>query len=490
MSAELLARLGGPVGAAGLGLLVLAAPRWARLAGIALWALGLALFLPLLAPSGHAALLAAGAALGVVVALGLGVLFRRTPWALAFLTLAAVPARIPVSVGDVSANLLVPLYAVIGGAALALAWSLWRDPPRRRELGGLSWPLALLVAWVGLSALWTNDPREGGVELLFFFLPFTLLAVALARLPWSELAFGWLARLLLAMGLVFAAVGAWQWAAKDVFWNPRVMAGNAYARFFRVNSLFWDPSMYGRFLVVAILVSLVLLLFGLRRRLDLPLVGGVVVLWLGLLVSFSQSSFAALVAGVLVAAGLAWRWRAVAAVGLVAAVMIPAGVSAPQLRNVRHSVVAGSATGLDRATRGRFELVWNGVRIAADHPIVGIGVGGFKRAYAERVDVSKSSGEPASHTTPVTVAAETGVVGLALFGWLVAAALLAALRGPGPPSARLAGIAAGVGLAAVFVHSLFYNAFFEDPLVWGFFALAALAARANGARAGRLSRSA
>jgi hypothetical protein len=41
----------------------------------------------------------------------------------------------------------------------------------------------------------------------------------------------------------------------------------------------------------------------------------------------------------------------------------------------------------------------------------------------------------------------------------------------------------GLGLAAIAVHSLFYNAFFEDPMSWGLLALAPLAARASFRRA-------
>jgi hypothetical protein len=47
---------------------------------------------------------------------------------------------------------------------------------------------------------------------------------------------------------------------------------------------------------------------------------------------------------------------------------------------------------------------------------------------------------------------------------------------------RVAGVAAGLGLTAIFVHSLFYNAFVEDPLMWGFLALATLAARESAIR--------
>jgi putative inorganic carbon (HCO3(-)) transporter len=486
MTAELLAQLGGPVAAAGLALLLLAPARQARLAGLVVWGLGMALFVPLLAPSGQRGELVGAGVLALAGVAGLSFVFRRWPWALAFLTLAALPARIPVTVGDESANLLIPLYAVVVGAAVALGWSLWRGDERRRELGMLSWPLALFVAWVSLSVLWTNDPREGAVALFFFVLPFTLLALALARLPWSDVSLAWLFRLLLAMALVFAGVGVWQWLTRDIFWNPKVIASNVYAPFYRVNSVFWDPSIYGRFLVVAILVALTLLLFGRWRRWDWPLAIAIASCWAGLLFSFSQSSFAALVAGVVLAAVLAWRWRAVAAVALVAAVMIPVGFAAPQFENVRDSLTASSTRELNRATRGRTKLVSNGLRIAADHPLAGVGVGGFEGAYRERVEVSARVDEPASHTTPVTVAAETGVVGLALFAWLVGTALVVALRRTraAPPSVRVAGLAVGLGLFAVFVHSLFYSAFLEDPMTWGFLGLTALAARESTREAG------
>jgi hypothetical protein len=485
LTPELLARLGGAVAAAGIVVLLLAPARRFRLAGLGLWAAGLALFVPLLAPSGHRALLAAGAVLGVAGAAALAFLFRRWPWALAFLTLAAVPARIPVSVGDVSANLLLPLYAVVGGAAVALGWSLWRDEERGRELGALSWPLALFVGWLGLSALWSNDPKEGAVELVFFVLPFGLLALALARLPWNARALGWVARLLGTMAALFAVVGVGQWLTRDVFWNPKVIADNAYAPFFRVNSLFWDPSIYGRFLVVTILVALVFLLFAPSRRRDVVLALGIAGLWVALLFSFSQSSFAALVAGVILAAALAWRWRAAIAVGVVVALMIPAGVAAPDLENVRENVVAASPSQLDRATRGRFELVWNGLRIGARHPVAGVGVGGFEQAYLERYKPPPGLKDPVSHTTPVTVFAETGIIGLALFSWLAVAAASVAFRCPlrAARAVVVAGIVAGVGLAAIFVHSLFYNAFVEDPMTWAFLALAAMAARASATRA-------
>jgi O-antigen ligase len=479
VSAELLARIGGPIAAAGLAVLLLAHPRGLRLAGLAAVGLGVGLLVPILTPSGTSPWLLAGGLVVVGLAVGLAWLFEQTPWALAVLALLTVPARIPVPVGGDTNNLLVPLYAVILGGAVWLGWSIWRDSPRSRELGALSWPLAAFVGWTGLSIAWTIDPDRGAVELLAFLMPFGVLAVSLARLPWSERGVAWLCRLLLALALLFAAVGIFQWATHNVFWNDKVIADNTFATFYRVNSLFWDPSIYGRFLVVAILVALAVLLFGPWRRHDLAVSVLTLVLWLGLFFSFSQSSFASLIVGLVVAGVLAWRRQALAVVGAAAALLLLVGFAPPPRSIDSASLSAGADTGLNRATRGRFELVSNGLRIAIDHPVVGVGVGGFTKAYRERVRVPPRIKTPASHNTPVTVAAETGVVGLGLFAWFLVVAFAVPFRrtGSGSPAVRVAGVATGLGLTAIFVHSLFYNAFVEDPLLWGFLALATLAAR-------------
>ena len=54
--------------------------------------------------------------------------------------------------------------------------------------------------------------------------------------------------------------------------------------------------------------------------------------------------------------------------------------------------------------------------------------------------------------------------------------LLAAFRARGRSAAGGTAFAAGLTLGAIAVHSLFYNALFEDPTTWGLFGLIALAA--------------
>ena len=475
MSGEL-ARAAGVVGALGLAVLIAARPRAARLAGLVTWAVGAAGVALYLAPSGHERRLTVAAVAGAVAALGLAVLFRRWPWLVAVAALACVPARIPVHVGETEANLLLPLYLVVAAAALVLALEIVRGDGRAQELGRLTWPLAAFVAWTGLTLIWTDDLRQGAIAIVAFYLPFGLLAVALARLPWQRRWVAFLAVQLVAMALAFAAIGVYQYTTRDVFWNPKVIVGNAYAPFFRVNSVFYDPSVYGRFLVVAIVACLVLALTT-RARIAYAAAAAIAVAWVGLLFSFSQSSFTALIAAALLVAWAAWQRRAIVAVGLVAAVLVSAGVAAPR---VRSTIVRHTHAGLNHATSGRSKLVVNGAKLAAHHPVLGVGIGSFKRAYAEQQHLrGREPKSAASHDTPITVAAETGIPGLALFVWLLVAALVALPRRLPRTFDERAAVIFGLALAAIAVHSLFYNAFFEDPMSWGVLALAPLAARAR-----------
>ena len=148
------AQAAGALGALGLALLIVAPRKDLRIAGLVAWALGCGGLAIYLAPHGHHRVLAAAVVFGAIAAGVGGWIFLRVPWLLAVAALACVPARIPVHVGATEANLLLPMYGVVAAAAIALAWDLFGDAPRSRELGKLSWPLALFVAWQGVSIFW------------------------------------------------------------------------------------------------------------------------------------------------------------------------------------------------------------------------------------------------------------------------------------------------------------------------------------------------
>ena len=462
-----IARLGGPIACIGLALLLTGTTKRDRLAGLGFTVIGACVLAASLAPDKPGEIVA-GVVVAGLIAVFLAGIFRQQPWLLPIAALACVPIR----VGALGHQLLVPLYVVALAAAILIAWELVHDELRVRELGPAAWPLALLVAWTGLSLGWTKDVHEGATEMLAFFVPFAILAIAVARLPWQRYGLWALYAEVTIMALVFASVGFYQYDTRNVFENPKVITSNAYAGFFRVNSVFWDPSVYGRFLVVAMVPSIVLAVRARSARIQWVAVAILVVSWLGLLISFSQSSFAALLVAVIGVSFLAWRWKALLAVALAAVVLGGLAVAQPQ---VRRSIQHHTSTGINSATSGRSSLVANGIRIAAAHPVLGVGVGGFKHAYAARVKRlhgKRNLSTAASHDTPVTVAAETGLPGFAFFVWLLAALATVAFR-----TRRIVALAAGLALAAILCHSLFYNDFFEDPTTWLLIGLVAFAPR-------------
>jgi hypothetical protein len=405
------------------------------------------------------AVVACGVALAIVCAVPL----VRYPSVAPVALLAVAPFRVPVEVGNEEAFLLLPLYLVIAASVLALAYRILRGerPPPLPFL--LALPIAAFTTYAATSFLWTWDERTGGIALAFFVFPFVAGLAAVARSPVAE----WLPRALLftllALGSLFAAIGLWQAQTRTLFFSPSLEVANAYTSFFRVTSLFKDPSLYGRYLVVPMVAALVVILFRRNRPLDwISLTALVVFLFAGLYYSYSQSSFVALFAVTAVLAFLAGdrRFRMVLVACAVSATLA-AGAFAAQ------TIEGRSARDV---TSGRSRLVSITIDAFALQPVAGVGIGGQPRASAEAAG-HRSSKRNASHTTPLTVLAEFGVIGFALYCWLLSAIAWALYRVTRID--RTFGLALSAVLAVVFVHSLLYAGFFEDPLVWGVLGLAA-----------------
>ena len=410
---------------------------------------------------------AAALALGLAAVAAAAALFAQRPALVPLAVLVTAPLRPPLQF-DSSSTLLVraaedgrlgrllPLYFVLAAAATALGWRTLRGREVRALPREVAIPAAAFFAFACCSLVWADDVEAGTNLLLFFTLPFVALLATVARAEYPDWAPRWLAGAALALASVFAAVGLWQAAThKLFFYAPNLAASNANTDYFRVTSLFGDPSLYGRHVVLGIGVALTLL--ATRRWRTWPLIALLALMWAGLLFSYSQSSMIALLVITLVLAVATGDGRVRRAVALLAALAIVAACA-----YVAVQVADGKS--LNRITSDRTERVQDATRVIEKHPIVGVGIAGQPRASRRLAHSDRPTPNFVSHTTPLTVFAELGAVGLALYAWLLVGGARLILRVRRRDEAL--GLALGATFVGLFVHALFYSGFLEDPLTW------------------------
>jgi len=464
-----LAQLAAVVGAVGAALLLLSRTRIELLAGLAIAAVGETLLAVALIP-GHdlkrfvtpASHLGA-LVFGLVVIGAIAWAFVRWPIAVPVALLAAAPFRISTSVGTQNAYLLDPLYVVLAASLVALVVRALRGLDDRALPRLIAIPAAAFVFYTGLSLLWTHDLRAGSIELLFFLFPFSALVVVVVRSPYRAWHPRALAVTIVALGTLFSAAALFQLLTRGHLLASDVERANAYTSYFRVTSLFKDPSIFGRHVVIAIGVLLVAMWLG-RVRFWVA-AALVAFLFLGLIPAYSQSSYVALFA-VTVAVSFVLGGPVLRRVLVVSAVVcVLAGAAF-----VAATAVSDSAR---QATSGRTRLARVTWIVFEHHPIVGAGVGGQPQASREEAKTQLSAKRDKSHTTPLTVAAELGIIGFFIYVALMAAT--ARLLYLVTQRNRALGLGAASVFLTLFVHSLFYAGFFEDPIAWGVIGVAAWA---------------
>jgi putative inorganic carbon (HCO3(-)) transporter len=415
----------------------------------------------------------------VAVIAALAALIRRLPVAFPILAFALLPLRVPVEVGGETANLLIPLYGVIVAATAAAIWARWRDRalrgdpdpgpalpgavawPPSNPVGWLQWLLAATLVLYAAQSAYTEDVANAIEVAGFFLIPFAVMFSLLLEVDWDRRLLGLVLAAVAAMATLFAGVAIYQYAVRDLFLNEELLDSNQLHQYFRVNSLFFDPNILGRYLALAVTGLAAYIAWGSDRRLlaAATLVAGASLA--GLAFSFSITSFAALLAGFATLALLRWGLPG----GAVAAGMAAVAALALLLAGGAPSSELGDERRLDS---GRTDLVSGGLELAADRPVAGWGSGSFGAAFWERIDRTPTT---VSHSEPVTVAAEQGAIGLGVYLPLVVVSLLALFAAaPGRSMARGAVAACFV---VMLVHSIGYAGFAIDPATWALLALGA-----------------
>jgi hypothetical protein len=348
--------------------------------------------------------------------------------------------------------------------------------------------LVVVICLYALQTIYSPDVAFAARNIGFFLIPFAILFSLLAEATWDRRLLRLALCVVLAEGLILAGIGIGQFLTEHIFWNGKLEASNDFHFYFRVNSLFWDPNIYGRYLMVAILLSCAALLWTSDRRIAFVLVGALAVVFAGLVFSFSQTSFISLFVGLGVLTALRWsvRWAAVGA---------PLALGATILALL--FLAGGSNESSRDISEGHSSLISGGAKLAEHRPIYGYGSASFSKEFAREEHVPPGD-TTISHTEPITVAAEQGVIGIAGYLALLAAALwtmFSGMRGLAPglgvpfrplgdgERSELAPVRVGIAAAftALLAHTIGYAAYLTDPLTWALLAVGAVLAAEVGA---------
>ena len=336
--------------------------------------------------------------------------------------------------------------------AIPLAYQLRQG--RRAFVDAITVALAVLLLAMIQSGLLARDGQAALDAIRTFALQGVLLYVLVLNVLRSQSTLRLAMWSVLAAGAFLAAVTVFQWLTKT-FDRPffgfsaldvAYLSGQSSQP--RANGPVGDPNYYAQILMPALAFGVLAVLR--ERQLRLRLLGGAMAatILFAITLTGSRGGAIALVAmfGVLIALGF-FRPRQLlvaVAVGAVALALNPSYIE--RLTGTSLSGIAapaGSTVAADTAARGRLTENLAAAQVFGDHPVFGVGPGGFPlyyQEYANRIGIQVHSRERsgshetgqapqrAAHNIALGLAADLGIVGLGLFALVVLIALTGLLR--------------------------------------------------------------
>jgi O-antigen ligase len=325
-------------------------------------------------------------------------------------------------------------YDVAVRLILVLAWLMYVLTRRRKELDFQSvhpWAggaLLLFVGWCYLSTAWSQDTGKALLSATEYALSALLLLITYTAVQ-SKRDLG---RILTAF--LFGSVAAIIYA----FISPAASEEG------RLANPVLGPNVLGEALVCGLAIGIALIVMYRSPAIRLATIGATLFVGVGVLLTTSRSALLALVASVVAAIALAGRWRMVA---LCVTLVLAGGTYiyfkqfAPEGARQR---IEQPLSSQQRSEDGR-NTIWSlAIRAFEENPVTGVGAGNFRvvqvkfllrpgvdRARTQTSEVIDDPHGKVAHNSFLSVASELGIVGLALFVFLIAfgaASLLKAAR--------------------------------------------------------------
>jgi O-antigen ligase len=361
---------------------------------------------------------------------------------------------------------------------LFLPASLIRGRVRRHSLS--VWLILLPVAGVfSVSLTYTVDPHSTVVELFRVVMNLVVLVI-LAGCIKDAADLRIVCRTYTYSMVVVAVIVVAQFLTGRFLWNQGLAVAG------RFNGPLADPNVTARYLAVALALSALVPRTDRRPMVRLMRLFEGAVLLFALVLTGSRSGL--VVVGSMVVLALVFgrprlRRVIVAVVPIGAILGVGLLVAVPSLWSRLATFGLGTA-----ALGSRVSLVRGGMAMFQDHPVFGVGLGGYPASLLGKYASYQGyygSWQSASHTSIVTVLAEQGLVGAALVGFLIAlvGVLLWRSRRLQPWQGSEAPLGLVLGMWGLVLSSQSEGRFWEEPLLWALLGL--LIASANLVTVGR-----
>lgn len=210
--------------------------------------------------------------------------------------------------------------------------------------------------------------------------------------------------------------------------TQELVAGGARATN-RASGGFTSPNTFGAYLVMTLPVALVMSLRG-SSALRLPMLGAAGLIFAGVVLSLSREAFIGAAAALAVL--LLWAEFRRLFTGLLVVLALVTAFNLNPLLNSQQLTVVQQRLGTigssqEKSTNPRVRIWRTTPRIIADHLVLGVGEGNYVLVAAQYglYDLDGSV-IPHAHDILLTVGAEMGLAGLAVFLWFLAAVARAA----------------------------------------------------------------
>ncbi len=286
----------------------------------------------------------------------------------------------------------------------------------------------MLAAWMGVSLLWSSDPRAGLEHISelrwLVFIGFAFPVIEHRKTLIACLCIGFLIANGVQVVDAFDGFGN-AWLAERLDHYPNRISG------------WWQPAVGGSVLVAALGLHLPSAIMGHGKGRVLGLLGTLITI-AAIIATGTRGAWIAGAVLIVIASLIAWRVQrlrartliigsAIVCIGIVALVIIKGDAISERIHEARDEITLAMDGEYNTSTGARVSMATQAIKMGSQNAFGGVGAGGFRDWMVERTPAYYDD-QAHAHCTPLQLFAELGILGVLLWGLLVVVILVNAWK--------------------------------------------------------------